>query len=258
MITLPILSPLRTQIVLQRIFPAAMASDGLTSDPSSQVRYRFLMPMLIAMQSPLALALPGRNANEITFTTGPFNRPSSTQYPPITTVHQGSSMLVTSPKINSTRQYLGRRVGGQAMIDQTEVFRPVATTPPPRHIPFRGDHPAPRLNIVRRRLKRRFPTLIPTVRLRKAVRCRPTSSMPISFLDPKVRASGPILTLSHGAKAPGMQEAGAWLFLTSIRFNECLDLGSTIFQDLPLDTTSIRLPFSPSSSPRLNLEIPPS
>ncbi|KAL8658318.1 MAG: hypothetical protein Q9226_001098 [Calogaya cf. arnoldii] len=168
----------------------------MKSDASSQVSYLWMIPMLIVVQSHLGLALPGRYVNEITFTTGPFNEPSSTQYPPVTTALQespatsgivntvletdgrpsiqpfptpsvppvtiptfslvaapttntstGYLKLVTSPKTNSTRQYLGRRAVGQAMIDQTEVFRPVATTPPPRHIPSRGDHPAPRLNI---------------------------------------------------------------------------------------------------------------
>ncbi|KAL8766185.1 MAG: hypothetical protein Q9209_006950 [Squamulea sp. 1 TL-2023] len=147
-----------------------------------------------------SLALPARHVNEITFTTGPFDKPSSTQYPPVTTINQASlatsgiintvletdgrpsiqpfptnsvppvsvptvlptivpslyassdgsttyPKLVISSQNNSTRRYLGRRAVGQAMIDQTEVFQPVATQPPPPLIPSRGDHPAPRLNI---------------------------------------------------------------------------------------------------------------
>ncbi|KAL9001355.1 MAG: hypothetical protein Q9169_000246 [Polycauliona sp. 2 TL-2023] len=173
-----------------------MASDGPKLAIPKQVRSLFLVPFLIAVQSHLGHALPGRHVNGITFTTGPFNQPSSTQYPPVNTIRQdfpatsgiintvletegrppvepfptpsipsvtistassvdssrsfiptGYSRLATSPGGNSTRRYLGRRALGQAMIDQTEVFQPIATQAPPRHIPSRGDHPAPRLNI---------------------------------------------------------------------------------------------------------------
>ncbi|KAL8671843.1 MAG: hypothetical protein Q9168_003659, partial [Polycauliona sp. 1 TL-2023] len=176
-----------------------MASQGWQSIVPSQVRCLFMIPFLISVQSHLGHALPGRHVNAIAFTTGPFNQPTSTQYPPVTTIPQhspatsgivntvletagrasvipfptpsvppvtittgttgstvvvpplntatGYSRLLTSPKINSTHRYLGRRAIGQAMIDQTEVFQPVATQPPPRQIPSRGDHPAPRLNI---------------------------------------------------------------------------------------------------------------
>ncbi|KAI4276596.1 MAG: hypothetical protein LQ337_002379 [Flavoplaca oasis] len=156
------------------------------------------MPMLTMMHVHLVHALPGQLINEISFTTGPFNQASLTQYPPTITTSQPSpatsgiinteletdgrtsiqpfptpsvppvtipielpsatpssntstaaySRLFISPKTNSTRWYFGRRAVGQAMIDQTEVFQPVATQAPPRHIPQRGDHPAPRLNIV--------------------------------------------------------------------------------------------------------------
>ncbi|KAL8723083.1 MAG: hypothetical protein Q9225_000554 [Loekoesia sp. 1 TL-2023] len=46
-----------------------------------------------------------------------------------------------------TGRSIERRAAEQAMIDQTEVFQAVATSPPPSQIPSRGDHPAPRLNI---------------------------------------------------------------------------------------------------------------
>ncbi|KAI4280093.1 MAG: hypothetical protein L6R38_004730, partial [Xanthoria sp. 2 TBL-2021] len=156
-----------------------MVSDGPKSDASSQVRYLWIVPMLIAVQSHLGHALPGRYVNEITFTTGPFDQPSSTQYPPITTIHQG--FPATSGIINTALETDGRpsiqpfptpsvppvtiptvfsvaappsntstgysKLVTSPKINSTQVFRPVATTPPPRHIPSRGDHPAPRLNI---------------------------------------------------------------------------------------------------------------
>lgn len=60
-----------------------------------------------------------------------------------------SAKAVLTSKSNWTGRYHGRRAAEQAMIDQTEVFQPIATGPPPRSIPSRDDHPAPRLNIVR-------------------------------------------------------------------------------------------------------------
>ncbi|KAL8785396.1 MAG: hypothetical protein Q9213_003402, partial [Squamulea squamosa] len=49
------------------------------------------------------LALPARYANEITFTTGPFNQPSSTQYPPETTINQAPP--ATSGTVDSAFSY---------------------------------------------------------------------------------------------------------------------------------------------------------
>ncbi|KAI4240430.1 MAG: hypothetical protein L6R40_005141 [Gallowayella cf. fulva] len=57
-------------------------------------------------------------------------------------------LFETYSQSNWTGRYHGRRAAEQAMIDQTEVFQPIATGPPPRSIPSRDDHPAPRLNIV--------------------------------------------------------------------------------------------------------------
>lgn len=56
--------------------------------------------------------------------------------------------VVVPSKINSTVYTWQRRAIRQAMLDQTDVFQPVATSPPPGQIPSRADHPAPRLNIV--------------------------------------------------------------------------------------------------------------
>ncbi|KAL8726710.1 MAG: hypothetical protein Q9181_005948 [Wetmoreana brouardii] len=137
-------------------------------------------------QSRLGHTLPGRLENGISFTTGPFNDQTFTQHPPPRATHtqspdtlgvihtaletDGRSLVQPFPvppvtttaavfasrtavisakprpssTTNSTRHYFARRA---PMIDQTEVFRPVATTPPPSNILWREDHPVQRLNI---------------------------------------------------------------------------------------------------------------
>lgn len=51
-----------------------------------QVRYFLMISMLTSIHSGLGYALPERLVNGISFTTDPFPRPSSTYYPPTTTV----------------------------------------------------------------------------------------------------------------------------------------------------------------------------
>ncbi|KAL9061962.1 MAG: hypothetical protein Q9206_000148 [Seirophora lacunosa] len=137
-------------------------------------------------------ALPERFPNRLAFTTNPFGQPSSTQYPPTTTVQSSAPATsgiintvleidgrpsvqpfptpsvssianltifptfnishasikpLASSRSNSTVHSWSRRAAGKAMVEQTDVFRPMATGAPPRQIPSRADHPVPRLNI---------------------------------------------------------------------------------------------------------------
>ncbi|KAI4129135.1 MAG: hypothetical protein LQ338_002370 [Usnochroma carphineum] len=165
-------------MVIRMVFPAIPAPAKPDLGLLRQVR--------------LGFALPKRFVNGVSFTTDPFSRPSSTQYPPTTTVHSStpatsgiihtaletdgrpslqpfptpearnvtiSTVLprsntthashtpLISSEANSTVHSWRRRAAEQAMLDQTEVFQPLATGPPPSQIPSRGDHPAPRLKI---------------------------------------------------------------------------------------------------------------
>lgn len=167
--------------------------------------------MLTFVHSGIGYALPEHFQNRLTFTADPFGQPSSTQYPPTTTVHSSAAgvseaLLPWAKKLLGTDQYAyqiintaletegrpsvqpfptpsvssianltilptfnvshasvkpiassksnftihswNRRAANKAMVDQTNVFRPMATGAPPSQIPSRADHPVPRLNIV--------------------------------------------------------------------------------------------------------------
>ncbi|KAL8927183.1 MAG: hypothetical protein Q9172_001507, partial [Xanthocarpia lactea] len=124
-------------MLVERIFRAVTFFNGPKSDAFNQI----INTVLETDGRPSIQPFPSPSVPPVTVPTA-----LSATAPPLNT-STGYSKIVTSPKINSTYRYLGRRAVKQAMIDQTEVFRPVATQPPPRHIPLRGDHPAPRLNI---------------------------------------------------------------------------------------------------------------
>ncbi|KAI4139864.1 MAG: hypothetical protein LQ341_004055 [Variospora aurantia] len=159
--------------------------------PFHRVRYLLMIFMLTFVHSGIGYALPERFQNRLTFTADPFGQPSSTQYPPTTTVHSSlpatgiintaletegrpsvqpfptpsvssianltilstfnvsyaSGKPLASSRSNFTIHSWNRRAANKAMVDQTDVFRPMATGAPPSQIPSRADHPVPRLNI---------------------------------------------------------------------------------------------------------------
>lgn len=87
---------------------------------------------------------------------------------------------IASAKANITIHSFQRRAAEQAMIDHTEVFQAVATSPPPVQIPSRGDHPVRRLNIVRPMCRCDCLSDIPNHRLSKMVLCQQPNFTPIS------------------------------------------------------------------------------
>lgn len=76
------------QAIVNMALPAV--PSFVVQTPRNQVRYIFLVYILTFAQNGIGFALPERLINGLSFTTDPFPRPISTQYPPTTTVRSSS------------------------------------------------------------------------------------------------------------------------------------------------------------------------